>query len=180
MGCGAARSLLLFGYVFLYCVVCLLICIYFLPLPLHRGCHRQSTDRGPPLLLSGWTPRWPRCVAWRVGGHISKRGCGLDWSFCFVYLCFLCIEAAAGDHAIEVHRCCCPGGLLGGLSAGSGGDGWGALVLSIVYALVVQRGGGLLHRWWGLSGRRISRWNTSTSLLCVEVAGGENYSSSGR
>jgi len=50
-----------------------------------------------------------------------------------------------------------------------------------VYALVVQRGGCLpLHRWWGLSGRRISRWNASTSLLCVEVAVGENYSSSGR
>jgi len=60
---------LLFGYVFLYCVASLLICIYFLPLPPHRGCHRRSTDRGPPLLLSGWTPRWPRCVAWRVGGH---------------------------------------------------------------------------------------------------------------
>ena len=92
------------------------------------------------MLLSGWTPRWPRCVAWRVGGHISKRGCGLGWSCCFVSLCFLCIEAAAGDRAIEVHRCCCPGGLLGGLSAGSGGEGWGALVLSIVYALVVQHG----------------------------------------
>jgi hypothetical protein len=36
------------------------------------------------------------------------------------------------------------------------------------------------HRWWGLFGRRISRWNASTSLLCVEVAVGENYSSSGR
>jgi len=81
---------------------------------------------------------------------------------------------------IEVHRCCCLSGLLGGLSAGSRGEGWGALVLSIVYALVVERGGGLLHRWWGLSGRRISRWNASTFLLCMEVAVGKNYSSSSR
>ena len=73
---------------------------------------------------------------------------------------------------IKVHHCCCPGGLLDGLSVGSGGEGWGALVLSIVYALVLQRGGGLLHRWWGLSGRRISRWNALTSLLCVEVVVG--------
>jgi len=112
-------------------------------------------------------------VAWRVEGHISKRGCGLGWSCCFVSFCFLCIEATTGDHAIEVHRCCCPGGLLGGLSVGSGGEGWGALVLSIMYALMFQRGGGLLHRWWGLFGRRISRWNASTSLLCMEVAIGE-------
>jgi len=60
---------------------------------------------------------------------------------------------------------------------GRGGEGWGALVVSIVYVLMVKQGGGLLHRWWGLSGRRISRWNTSTSLLCMEVAIGENYSS---
>ena len=53
-------------------------------------------------------------------------------------------------------------------------------VVSIVYALLVQWGGGLLYRCWGLSGRRISRWNASTSLLCVEVAVGENYSSSSR
>ena len=39
------------------------------------------------------------------------------------FLRFLCIEAAAGDHAIEVHRCCCPGGLLGGPCAGRGGLG---------------------------------------------------------
>jgi len=57
-----------------------------------------------------------------------------------------------------------------------GGEGWGAFVVSIVYALVVQLGGGLLCRWWGLSGRRILRWNALTSLLCVEVAIGENYS----
>ena len=162
---------------FLYCGASLQVCIYFLPLPSHRGCRRRSSDRGPPLLLSGWTPRWPRCVAWRVRGHISKRGCGLGWSCCFISFRFLCIEAAAGDHAIEVHRCCCPGGLLGGLRAGRGG--LGACVVSIVYALVVQWGGGLLRRWWGISGRRISRWNASTSLLCVEVAIGENYSSSG-
>jgi hypothetical protein len=59
--------------------------------------------------------------AWHGGsGGISKRGCGLGWS-CFVSFRFLCIEAAAGDHAIEVHRCCCPGGLLGGLAARRGG-----------------------------------------------------------
>jgi uncharacterized membrane protein YcfT len=57
---------------------------------------------------------------------------------------------------------------------------YGHFVVSIVYALVVQRGGGLLNRWCGLSRRRISRWNASTPLLCVEVAVGENYSSSGR
>jgi len=129
------------------------------------------------LLPSRWTPRWPGCMAWRVGGHISKRGCGLGWSFYFVSFCFLCIEAATGNHVIKVHHCCCPGGLLDGLSVGSGGEGWGALVLSIVYVLVVQQGRGLLHRWCGLSGRRISRWNASTSLLCAEVAVGENYSS---
>jgi len=61
---------------------------------------------------------------------------------------------------------------------GRGGEGWAALIISVTYALVVQRGGGLLHRWWGLSGRRISRWNASTSLLRMEVAIGENYSSS--
>ena len=55
-------------------------------------------------------------------GGISKRGCGLSWS-CFVSFRFLCIEVAEGDHAIEVHRCCCPGGLLGGLRAGRGGLG---------------------------------------------------------
>ena len=54
---------------FLYCVASLQVCIYFLPLPSHRGCRRRSSDRGPSLLLSGWTPRWPRCVAWRVRGH---------------------------------------------------------------------------------------------------------------
>ena len=51
--------------VLVLCSEPLLMCIYFLPLPPHRGCHRRSTDRGPPLLLSGWTPRWPRCGAWR-------------------------------------------------------------------------------------------------------------------
>ena len=39
---------------------------------------------------------------------------GLDF---FVSFCFICIEATAGDHVIEVHRCCCPGGFLGGLNA---------------------------------------------------------------
>ena len=59
--------------VFLYCVSSLLICIYFLPLPSHHGCHRWSSDRGPPLLLFGWTPRWPRCMAWRVGGVFLRE-----------------------------------------------------------------------------------------------------------
>ena len=53
----------------------------------------------------------------------------------FISFCFLCIEAAAGDHVIEVHRCCYPGGLLGGLSAGRVG---GNFFVSTVYALVVQ------------------------------------------
>jgi hypothetical protein len=128
----------------------------------------------------GWTPRWPRCVAWRVGGHISKRGCGLGWSCCFVSFHFLCIEAAAGDHAIEVHRCCCPGGLLGGLSAGGRVGGHLLFQLCMRSWSNGEEACYYSHRWWGLSGRRISRWNASTSLLCVEVAVGENYSSSGR
>jgi hypothetical protein len=33
--------------------------------PSHRGCCRRSGDRSPTLLLSGWTPRWPPCGAWR-------------------------------------------------------------------------------------------------------------------
>ena len=33
---------------------------------LNRGCHRQSRDQGPLLLLCGWTPMWPRCGAWRL------------------------------------------------------------------------------------------------------------------
>ena len=61
--------------------------------------------------------------AWRGGsGGISKRGCGLGWS-CFISFHFLCIKVAAGDYAIEVHHCCCPGGLLGGPCAGRGGLG---------------------------------------------------------
>jgi len=57
---------------------------------------------------------------------------------------------------------------------GRGGEGWGELVVSIVYVLMVQRGRGLLlHRFSGLYGRRISRCNALTSLLCVEVAVGE-------
>ena len=55
----------------------------------------------------------------------------LGWSFCFVSFRFLCIEAAAGDHAIEVHRCCCPGGLLGGPCAGTGGVGCGAFLREV-------------------------------------------------
>jgi len=62
-------------------VASLLIFVYFLPLPSHRGCRRRSSDRGPPLLLSGWTPRWSRCGVGRVGIFIyflplpSHRGC---------------------------------------------------------------------------------------------------------
>ena len=61
-------------------------------------------------------------VRWGGSRGISKRGCGLGW-YCFISFCFLCIEASVGDHAIEVHRCCYPGGLLGGLYAGRGGLG---------------------------------------------------------
>jgi hypothetical protein len=53
-GCGAARSLLLFGYVSLYCLVTLLICICLLPLPSHRGLPQRSSDRdSPPAALVG-------------------------------------------------------------------------------------------------------------------------------
>ena len=53
VGCGAARSLLLlFGYVVLYCVATLLICTYFLPLPLHRGLPQRSSDRVPPAYMA--------------------------------------------------------------------------------------------------------------------------------
>ena len=83
----------------------------------HRCCY-------PGGLLGGLGVR--RGGPWRI----SKRGCGLGWS-CFVSFHFLCIEAAAGDHAIEVHRCCCPGGLLGGLRAGRGGEGWGHVLFQL-------------------------------------------------
>jgi len=41
----------------------------------------------------------------------------------FISFLFLCIEAAAGDLEIEVHRCCCLGGFLGGLGVRQGGLG---------------------------------------------------------
>jgi len=53
-------------------------------------------------------------------GGISKGGCGLGLS-CMISFPCLCVEAAAGDHPIEVHCCCYPGGLLGGIGAGHGG-----------------------------------------------------------
>ena len=40
---------------------------------------------------------------------------------CMISLPCLCVDAAAGDHPIEVHCCCCPGGLLGGIGVGRGG-----------------------------------------------------------
>ena len=51
---------------------------------------------------------------------ISKRGCWLGWS-CMISFPCLCVDATAGDHPIEVHPCCCPGGFLGGLGARRGG-----------------------------------------------------------
>ena len=62
--------------------------------------------------------------AWRGGsvGTFLREVAG-SVGLVFVSFRFLCIEAAAGDHAIEVHRCCCPGGLLGGPCAGRGGLG---------------------------------------------------------
>lgn len=63
----------------------------------------------------------------------SVRGMEGQWAFLrevvgsvglvFISFHFLCIEPVAGDHAIEVHRFCCPGGLLGGPCVGRGG--WG-------------------------------------------------------
>ena len=50
---------------------------------------------------------------------IFKRRRGVGCSP-FIYLLCFRIEVAAGDRVIEVHRCCCPGGLLGGLGAGRG------------------------------------------------------------
>src|ERR1700690_1254973 len=62
--------------------------------------------------------------AWHGGsGGISKRGFGLGWPCFFISFRFLCIEAAAGDHVMEVPGCCYPGGLLGGLCSGRGGLG---------------------------------------------------------
>ena len=60
----------------------------------------------------------------------------------FISFRFLCIEAAAGDHAIEVHRCCCPGGLLGGIAPGRGG-------LWLVRGWKLRSGLGAL--WLGMS-----------------------------
>ena len=61
--------------------------------------------------------------AWRGGSvGISKRGCGIGWS-CFISFHFLYVEAAAGNHAIEVHHCCYPSGLLGSPCVGRGGLG---------------------------------------------------------
>ena len=53
-------------------------------------------------------------------GGISKGGCGLGLS-CMISFPCLCVDATAGDHPIEVHPCCCPGGFLGGLGARRGG-----------------------------------------------------------
>lgn len=50
------------------------------------------------------------------GGH-SNRGFRLGHSP-FTSLFFLCSDAAIGDQVIEVHYCCCLGGLLGGLTVG--------------------------------------------------------------
>ena len=97
VGCGAARSLLLFGYVLVLCsepldlhfisFLCLRIVVTACGqvIEVHRCCC-------PGGLLGG-------LGAWRggSGGHISKRGCGLGWSFYFVSFCFLCIEAATGN-----------------------------------------------------------------------------------
>lgn len=67
--------------------------------------------------------------AWHGGsGGISKRGCGLGWS-CFISFQFLCIEATTGDHAIKVHRCYYPGGLLGGPVQEE--VGWGAFLREV-------------------------------------------------
>ena len=52
------------------------------------------------------------------------EGCGsfiiyrlLGWS---LSICFLCIEAVAGDRVIKVHHCYYLGGLLSGLGVGHG------------------------------------------------------------
>ena len=52
-------------------------------------------------------------------GGIYKGGYGLVLS-CMISFPCLCVEVAVGDHPIEVHCCCCLGGLLGGIGAGRG------------------------------------------------------------
>ena len=60
-----------------------------LALPSHRGRRRRSGDRGPSLLLSGWTPRWPRCGAGTVGRNFRERERESlwGWSFSIFFLC---------------------------------------------------------------------------------------------
>jgi len=53
-------------------------------------------------------------------GGIYKGSCSLDLS-CMISFTCLCVEATTGNHPIEVHCCCCRGGLLGGIGAGRGG-----------------------------------------------------------
>jgi len=57
------------------------------------------------------------------------------------FISFLCLRivVAVGGQVIEVHRCCCPGGLLGGLGAwrgGSGGTFLRAVVVSVCLAVL--------------------------------------------
>ena len=92
----------------------------FLPLPLCRGSCRRSSDRGPLLLQSGWTPRWHRCGAGRFVWPLYDRICAVGHPL-FISFLFLRIKATAGGREIEVHHCCCSGGFLGGLGAGRGG-----------------------------------------------------------
>ena len=131
MGCGAARSLLLFGYVLVLCSEPLdyhFISFFCLRIVVAAGSQVIEVHHWCCLggLLGGFG-------VWRggSGGHISKRGFGLGWSCCFVSFYFLCIAATTGDHAIEVYRCCYPGGLLGGLFAVSRGEGWGHLFFQL-------------------------------------------------
>jgi len=105
-----------------------------LALPSHRGRRRRSGDRGPSLLLSGWTPRWPRCGAGTVGRNFRERErefLGLVVLHFFPLFAF----ASRSPQAPEVHYCCCLGGLLGGLVAGRGGFGGPFLIESCFCSL---------------------------------------------
>jgi len=95
------------GLVFIsFCFLCTEAATGNHAIKVHRCCYPGGLLGGP-------------CAGMCVLGGISKQRCGLDLS-CMISFPFLCVEAAAGDHPIEVHCCCCPGGLLGGIDAGRG------------------------------------------------------------
>ena len=48
----------------------------------------------------------------------------------------ICVEAAAGDHLIKFHYCCCPDGLLGAIGAEWGGL-CGLSMIGFVWSVVL-------------------------------------------